>query len=105
MLLWKKAPGNLDLPVPFCLFVRNDLPALCGRTVAFIGGGVTVRDTKTGEEAAIPAGTVVLPVGVRSSRPDYADFKAAYDDRLILAGDTARHARDAAFSGRNPGSS
>ncbi len=52
--------------------------------------GVTVRDTKSGEETAIPAGTVILAMGVRSNRPDYDEFRAAFGEKLILVGDTAR---------------
>ena len=52
--------------------------------------GVTVKDTKTGEETAIPAETVILAMGVRANRPEYDAFKAAYGDRLILVGDAAR---------------
>ena len=52
--------------------------------------GVTVRDTKSGEETAIPAETVILAMGVRSNRPDYDEFRAAFGEKLILVGDTAR---------------
>ncbi len=52
--------------------------------------GVTVKDTKSGEETAIPAGTVILAMGVRSNRPDYDEFRAAFGEKLILVGDTAR---------------
>lgn len=52
--------------------------------------GVTVRDALTLEESAIPADTVILAMGVRSNRPDYEAFQAAYGDRLILVGDSLR---------------
>ena len=65
--------------------------------------GVTVKDTKSGEEAAIPAGTVILAMGVRSNRPDYDAFREAYGDKLILVGDTARPGQifDALHSGHD----
>lgn len=58
--------------------------------VSVTDGGVTVKDTKTGEETAIPAQTVILAMGVRPNRPEYEAFMDAFDDRLILVGDTAR---------------
>ncbi|MBR4659792.1 MAG: FAD-dependent oxidoreductase [Clostridia bacterium] len=58
--------------------------------VAVTETGVTVKDVKTGEEADIPADTVVLAMGVRSNRPDIEAFRKAYGDRLILVGDAAK---------------
>ena len=65
--------------------------------------GVTVKDTKSGEETVIPADTVILAMGVRSNRPEFEAFKAAYGDRLILVGDTARPGQiyDALHSGHD----
>ncbi len=51
---------------------------------------VVVRDVKTGVEAEIPADTVILAMGVRSDRPDYAEIKKEYGNKLILVGDAAR---------------
>ncbi len=53
-------------------------------------GGVTVKDTKTGEETELPADAVVLAMGVRANRPELDAFRTAFGDRLILVGDTAR---------------
>lgn len=53
-------------------------------------GAVTVKDMKSGETASIPADTVVLAMGVRSSRPEYDALKAEFGNRLVLAGDSAR---------------
>ena len=53
-------------------------------------GYVTVKDMKSGETASIPADTVVLAMGVRSSRPEYDALKEAFGNRLVLAGDSAK---------------
>ena len=52
--------------------------------------GLTVKDTKTGEETALPADTVILAMGVRANRFELDAFREAYGDKLILVGDTAR---------------
>ena len=51
---------------------------------------MTVKDTKTGEESEIPAETVVLAMGVRANRPEVDALREAYDDKLILVGDSLR---------------
>ncbi len=51
---------------------------------------VTVKDTQTGEEASIPAETVILAMGVRPNRAEADALCAAFGDKLILIGDTAR---------------
>ena len=53
-------------------------------------GEVIVKDTKSGETEAIKADTVILAAGVRSARPYYDELKAAYGNRLVLAGDSDR---------------
>ena len=58
--------------------------------IAVEADGVIVKDTKSGEESKIPADSVVLAMGVRSNRPDIDEFCAAYGDKLIMVGDTAR---------------
>lgn len=65
--------------------------------------GVTVKDTKTGEEADLSADTVILAMGVRANRPGLDAFRAAFGDRLILVGDTARPGQiyDALHSGHD----
>ena len=65
--------------------------------------GVTVKDVKSGEETAMPADTVILAMGVRANRPELDAFRAAYGDRLILVGDTARPGQiyDALHSGHD----
>ena len=70
---------------------------------ALTEASVTVRDTKTGDEAALPADTVVLAMGVRSNRPELDAFREAFGDNLILVGDTARPGQiyDALHSGRD----
>lgn len=70
---------------------------------ALIDTGVTVKDVKSGEETAIPADTVILAMGVRANRPELDAFRAAYGDKLILVGDTARPGQiyDALHSGHD----
>ena len=58
--------------------------------VAVEDGSITVKDTKTEEISSIPADTVVLAMGVRSSRPEYDALKKEYGDKLILAGDSRK---------------
>ena len=53
-------------------------------------GQACVKDTKTGEIAAIPADTVVLAMGVRPQRPEFDALREAYGDKLILVGDADR---------------
>ena len=53
-------------------------------------GFVTVKDTKTGEETKLPADTVVLAMGVRSNRPELDALQEAFDDKLILVGDSCK---------------
>ena len=66
-------------------------------------GSVTIADTKTGEETGIPADLVILAMGVRSDRPDYEALREAYDDKLILVGDSCRPGQiyDALHSGHD----
>ncbi|MBQ1304920.1 MAG: FAD-dependent oxidoreductase [Erysipelotrichales bacterium] len=52
--------------------------------------GVKVKDAASGEESFIPAETVVLAMGVRSNRPNLEELRAAYGDKLILVGDSAK---------------
>ena len=89
-----KVGGNLYPSVTMHLvqeIMKNGGQIAKGKQLtALTDTGVTVKDTKTGEEAAIPAGTVILSMGVRAERPDYEAFRAAFDDKLILVGDTAR---------------
>ena len=51
---------------------------------------VCVKDTKTEELAALPADTVVLAMGVRSERPEFAELSKVFGDNLILVGDADR---------------
>ena len=51
---------------------------------------VCVKDTKTEELAALPADTVVLAMGVRPERPEFAELSKAFGDNLILVGDADR---------------
>ena len=73
------------------------------RLTAVEEGAVCVADVKTGEETRIPADTVILAMGVRSSRPDYEAFRAAFGDKLILVGDSSRPGQiyDALHSGHD----
>ncbi|MBR1757383.1 MAG: FAD-dependent oxidoreductase [Lachnospiraceae bacterium] len=62
-----------------------------GKQLVSVGENtVTVKDTKTGEESEIPAETVVLAMGVRANRPEVDALREAYDDKLILVGDSLR---------------
>ena len=73
------------------------------RLTAIEEGAVCVADVGTGEETRIPADTVILAMGVRSSRPDYEAFRAAFGDKLILVGDSSRPGQiyDALHSGHD----
>ena len=51
---------------------------------------VCVKDTKTEELAALPADTVVLAMGVRPERPEFAELSKVFGDNLILVGDADR---------------
>ena len=66
-------------------------------------GSVTLADTKTGEETSLPADLVILAMGVRSDRPDYEALREAYDDKLILVGDSCKPGQiyDALHSGHD----
>ena len=73
------------------------------RLTAIEEGAVCVADVGTGEETRIPADTVILAMGVRSSRPDYEAFRAAFGEKLILVGDSSRPGQiyDALHSGHD----
>ena len=59
-----------------------------GKALLAVGDGeVTVKDMASGNEESIRADQVVLAMGVRSDRPDYAAFKEAFGNNLILVGD------------------
>lgn len=66
-------------------------------------GAVCITNVKTGEEARIPADSVVLAMGVRSNRPAYEEFRKAFGDKLILVGDSSRPGQiyDALHSGHD----
>ena len=51
-------------------------------------GGVTVKDTKSGEVMEIPADQVILAMGVRPCRPLIEELKAEYGNNVILVGDS-----------------
>ena len=53
-------------------------------------GAVTVKDTESGEEAKLPADTVILAMGVRSNRPEVDELREAFGDDLILVGDACK---------------
>lgn len=66
-------------------------------------GAVCVVDATTGEEARIPADTVILAMGVRPDRPQIDEFRKAYGDKLILVGDSLKPGQiyDALHSGHD----
>ena len=73
------------------------------RLTAIEDGAVTIADVKTGGETTLPADLVILAMGVRSDRPDYAALRKAYGDKLILVGDSCRPGQiyDALHSGHD----
>ena len=73
------------------------------RLTAVKEGEVTIADAKTGEETILPADLVILAMGVRANRPDYEALREAYDDKLILVGDSCRPGQiyDALHSGHD----
>ena len=73
------------------------------RRTAVEEGEVTIADAKTGEETILPADLVILAMGVRANRPDYEALREAYDDKLILVGDSCRPGQiyDALHSGHD----
>ncbi len=73
------------------------------RLTAVEEGEVTIADAKTGEETILPADLVILAMGVRANRPDYEALREAYDDKLILVGDSCRPGQiyDALHSGHD----
>lgn len=89
-----KVGGNLYPSVVMHLAeeIMKSGGAICkGHALVSVGEKtITVRDTKTNEETELPADTVVLAMGVRSSRPGYEELKKEFGNRLILAGDSAK---------------
>ena len=73
------------------------------RLTAVEEGEVTIADAKTGEETILPADLVILAMGVRANRPDYEALREAYDDKLILVGDSSKPGQiyDALHSGHD----
>ena len=73
------------------------------RLTSIEDGAVTIADVKTGGETTLPADLVILAMGVRSDRPDYAALRKAYGDKLILVGDSCRPGQiyDALHSGHD----
>lgn len=102
-----KVGGNLYPSIVMHLaqeIMKNGGQIAKGRQLtAVTEAGVTIKDTKTGEEAAIPADIVILAMGVRSNRPELDAFREAFGDKLILVGDTARPGQiyDALHSGHD----
>ncbi len=102
-----KVGGNLYPSVVLHLaqeIMKNGGAIAKGKKLVSIGEGeVTVEDTKTGEQAAIPADTVVLAMGVRANRPDIDAFREAYPGKVVLVGDSARPGQiyDALHSGHD----
>ena len=102
-----KVGGNLYPSIVMHLaqeIMKNGGMIAKGRQLtAVTDGGVIVKDTKTGEETAIPAQTVILAMGVRPERPDVEAFREAFGTNLILVGDTARAGQiyDALHSGHD----
>ena len=102
-----KVGGNLYPSVVLHLaqeIMKNGGAIAKGKKLVSIGEGeVTVEDTKTGEQTAIPADTVVLAMGVRANRPDIDAFREAYPGKVVLVGDSARPGQiyDALHSGHD----
>ncbi len=101
-----KVGGNLYPSVIMHLaqeIMKNGVIAKGKKLTAVGEGSVTVADTKTGEEASIPADTVILAMGVRPNRPDLEAYKAAFGDKVILVGDSAKAGQiyDALHSGHD----
>ena len=102
-----KVGGNLYPSVVLHLaqeIMKNGGAIAKGKKLVSIGEGeVTVEDTKTGEQTAIPADTVVLAMGVRANRPDIEAFREAFPGKVVLVGDSARPGQiyDALHSGHD----
>ena len=71
--------------------------------IAVEDDSVTVKDTKSGEESKIPADTVILAMGVRPNRPEVEALRRAFDDKLVLVGDSCKPGQiyDALHSGHD----
>ena len=89
-----KVGGNLypSLTMHLCTEIMKAGGAIAkGKALTAVKDGcVTVCDTKTQETSDIPAETVVLAMGVRPNRALYAEFKEAFGDDVVLAGDAAK---------------
>ena len=71
--------------------------------IAVEDDSVTVKDTQSGEESKIPADTVILAMGVRPNRPEVEALRRAFDDKLVLVGDSCKPGQiyDALHSGHD----
>ena len=102
-----KIGGNLYPSVVMHLaqeIMKNGGTIAKGKKLTAIGDDeVVLADAATGKETRIPADVVVLAMGVRSYRPDYEAFRAAYGDKLIMVGDSSRPGQiyDALHSGHD----
>ena len=102
-----KIGGNLYPSVVMHLaqeIMKNGGTIAKGKKLTAIGDDeVVLADAATGKETRIPADAVVLAMGVRSYRPDYEAFRAAYGDKLIMVGDSSRPGQiyDALHSGHD----
>ena len=102
-----KIGGNLYPSVVMHLaqeIMKNGGTIAKGKKLTTIGDDeVVLADAATGKETRIPADAVVLAMGVRSYRPDYEAFRAAYGDKLIMVGDSSRPGQiyDALHSGHD----
>ncbi len=102
-----KVGGNLYPSVVMHLaqeIMKNGGVIAKGRQLTAVeAGSVTVKDTASGEEAKIPADTVILAMGVRSDRKGLEALQEAFPGRVILVGDSCRPGQiyDALHSGHD----
>jgi len=102
-----KVGGNLYPSIVMNLaqeIMKNEGRILKGSKLTSVDtDSVWIEDVRTGSTERIPADAVILAMGVRSERPDYAAFRKAFGDNLILVGDSCKPGQiyDALHSGHD----
>ena len=102
-----KIGGNLYPSIVMNLtqeILKNEGRILKGNKLTSVDtDSVWIEDVHTGSSTRITADAVILAMGVRSERPDYAEFRKAFGDNLILVGDSMKPGQiyDALHSGHD----
>ncbi len=100
-----KVGGNLYPSIVMHLaqeIMKNGGAIAKGKQLTAVEAGtVTVKDMASGEEAKIPADTVILAMGVRSDRTELDALREAFPGKVILVGDANKPGQifDALHSG------